>query len=307
MVMVVFGAGGNVGRHVAAALRSAGHPLRLTSRNPATLRPLDVTATFSAAALSEAAISEAAFSAAGGAAEVEVVAADLDRPDTLPAALAGATHAFIYARPDGIDGFVRAATDAGVRRVVLLSSAAVVLPGSARNPIARQHRAVESALEESGLSWTFIRPGMFATNTLWWWSRPIRNGAAVRLPYPEAMTAPVSERDMAALAVTALIEPGHGRQAYTVYGPQALTLREQVEHIGAALGRRIPVEEVTPEQARAELSEVMPAMGVEAIMGAWAAGTTTAPETSTIVEKLTGRPAQTFAAWARDHAADFRA
>lgn len=272
MTTVVFGARGGVGRHVAAGLTAAGVPVRLTSRTP----------------------------------DASHVRADLDAPQTLPAALEGATHVFLYARPAGIEGFVAAARSAGVRHVVLLSSAAIVQPGAARNPIARDHRIVESALEESGLSWTFLRAGMFATNTRWWWSRTIKSGEAVRLPYPEAMTAPVSERDLAALAVTALTERGHGRQAYTVYGPQALTLREQVGHIGAALGRAIPVEEVTPEQGRADLAATMPATAVEVVMRTWAAGAEAVPETSVIVEKVTGRSARTFAEWVCDHAADFR-
>ncbi|MEV4074877.1 NAD(P)H-binding protein [Nonomuraea fuscirosea] len=272
MITVVFGARGNVGRHVTAGLTASGVPVRLTSRTP----------------------------------DASHMAADLDVPEMLPAALEGASQVFLYAKPAGIEGFVTAARSAGVRHVVLLSSGAVVQPGADHNPIARDHRIVESALEESGLSWTFIRPGMFATNTRWWWTRAIKGGEPVRLPYPEAMTAPVSERDMAALAVKALTERGHGRQAYTLYGPQALTLREQVGHIGTAIGRKIPIEVVTPEQARADLGRTMPAMGVEAIMRAWAAGVETVPETSVIIEKLTGRFAQTFAEWARDHAADFR-
>jgi uncharacterized protein YbjT (DUF2867 family) len=272
MVTVVFGARGNVGRHVAQGLAALGVPVRLTSRTP----------------------------------DAAHVAADLDVPETLPAALEGASKVFLYAKPAGIDAFVAAARSAGVRHVVLLSSGAVVQPGAGRNPIARDHRVVESALEESGLSWTFIRAGMFATNTRWWWTRAIKGGEAVRLPYPEALTAPVSERDMAALAVTALSERGHGRQAYTLYGPQALTLREQVEHIGAAIGKEIPIETVTSEQARVDLGRTMPSMGVEAIMRAWETGTEIVPETSAIVEKLTGSPAQTFPEWAQDHADDFR-
>ncbi|MEU1878998.1 NAD(P)H-binding protein [Streptosporangium sp. NPDC020072] len=272
MVTVVFGARGSVGRHVAAGLAALDVPVRLTSRTP----------------------------------DGSHVAADLDAPHTLPTALEGASQVFLYARSEGVDGFVTAARSAGVRHVVLLSSAAVVQPGSAHNPIAREHRAVESALEESGISWTFVRPGMFATNTRWWWTEPIKKGEAVRLPYPDSMIAPVGERDMAAVAVRALTEQGHGRQAYTLYGPQALTLREQVGHIGAAIGREIPVEVVTPEEARADLSEKIPRMGVEAIMRAWEAGTRAVPETSIIVERLTGRPAQTFAEWAREHADDFR-
>ncbi|MEV4113230.1 NAD(P)H-binding protein [Nonomuraea sp. NPDC049695] len=278
MVMVVFGARGNVGRHVAAGLLAAGERVRVTSRDP---------------------------EKGGLPAGAEVVAADLERPETLPAALEGAAKVFVYAKPDGVAGFAEAARSAGVRQVVLLSSAAVVIKGADRNPIALQHRAVETALEESGLDWTFIRPGMFATNTLWWWREPIRGKGAVRLPYPESQTAPVHEKDLAALAVTALREPGHERQAYTVYGPESLTLRRQVELIGEAIGRTIAIEVISAEEAREELGRTMPPIGVEVTMRQWAARDGVPAQTSAVVEKVTGRAAHTFAEWAADHAADF--
>jgi uncharacterized protein YbjT (DUF2867 family) len=279
VVTVVFGGRGSVGRHVAAGLQAAGERVRVTSRAPET---------------------------AGFGPGVEVAAADLERPDTLPAALAGAERAFLYAKPDGIRGFVAAARSAGVRHVVLLSSGAVVSADAEHNPIARRHRTVEAAIERSGMDWTFIRPGMFATNTRWWWTESIRTGSVVRLPYPAAQTAPVHEKDMAALAVTALTEPGHGHQAYTVYGPESLTLRRQAEHIGEAIGRRIRVEVISPEQARAELGKVMPPIGAETILRAWEASDGIPARTSVIVGKITGHPAHTFAQWAADHVSDFR-
>jgi uncharacterized protein YbjT (DUF2867 family) len=279
MVAVVFGARGNVGRHVADGLLAMGERVRATSRTP---------------------------EVAGLSPRLEVVAADLERPETLLAALEGAEKVFLYAKPDGIQGFVEAAGSAGVRHMVLLSSAAVVAGDAERNPIARQHRAVELAIERSGIDWTFVRPGMFATNTLWWWRTPIRAEGVVRTPYPDAQTAPVHEKDMAALAVTALTEPGHRRQAYTVYGPESLTLRRQVEHIGDAVGRKIRLDVVSVEAARAELGRTIPPIGVETFLRQWAARDGTPAETSTTVAEVTGRPARTYAQWAKDHAGDFR-
>lgn len=279
MVAVVFGARGNVGRHVADGLLAAGERVRATSRTP---------------------------EAAGLSPRLEVVAADLERPETLLAALEGAEKAFLYAKPDGIQGFVEAAESAGVRHLVLLSSAAIVAGDAELNPIARQHRAVELAIERSGIDWTFIRPGMFATNTLWWWRTPIRAEGVVRTPYPDAQTAPVHEKDLAALAVTALTESGHRRQAYTVYGPESLTLRRQVEHIGAAIGRKIRLDVVSVEAARAELGRTIPPIGVETFLRQWAARDGTPAEISTTVAEVTGRPARTYAQWAKDHAGDFR-
>ncbi|MEU1547740.1 NAD(P)H-binding protein [Nocardia sp. NPDC005745] len=279
MVTVVFGARGNVGRHVAADLIAKGEQVRLTSREPGTagLPPVG-----------------------------QVVMADLERPETLPAALEGAERVFLYAKPDGIDGFVAAAETAGIRHVVLLSSGAVLQSNAADNPIARTHGIVESAIVESALEWTFIRPGMFATNALWWWQKSIRDEGVVRLPYADARTTPIHEHDLAALAVTALTEPGHHRRAYAVWGPESLTLRQQVQHIGEAIGREIVVEEISAEQARAELSETMPSIGVDAVLAGWKAGTVAPSPVSRIIEEITGRPARTFAQWASDHATDFR-
>jgi uncharacterized protein YbjT (DUF2867 family) len=279
MLTVVFGARGNVGRHVAAGLQAAGQQVRVTSRNPAT---------------------------AGFEAGMQVAAADLEDPGTLPAALAGAGGVFLYARPAGVQGFVRAARAAGIRHVVVLSSAAVVSAGAGHNPIAREHGAVELAIEQSGMEWTFIRPGMFAGNTRWWWAEPVRVAGTVRIPYPQAQTAPVHEKDIAALAVTALAEPGHGHQAYSVYGPQSLTLQRQVGQISDAIGRAIRVEVISRAQALAELGLTMSPAGADTILRAWEAGNGVPARTSVIVEKITGRPARTFAQWAADHAGDFR-
>ncbi|WP_247648713.1 SDR family oxidoreductase [Saccharomonospora xinjiangensis] len=278
MVMVVFGATGNIGRPVAAGLRAAGHEVRVTTRDPGS----------------------AAFPPGW-----DVVAADLLRPETLPAALEGADGVFVYAVEEGAREFARAAEKAGVRHVVLLSSEAVTHEGAEDSPIARQHRAVEIAIEESTLDWTFLRPGLLATNTRWCWQRPIRETDRVRLPYPGAHTAPVHEDDLAALAVTALTRPGHERRAYRVLGPESLTLAEQIQHVAEARGRAITVEHVTPSEARAELGATMPEVAVEAMLAHWAAQDGRRAEVSTVVEEVTGRPGRTFAEWAADHAADF--
>ncbi|MEU6561178.1 SDR family oxidoreductase [Nocardia nova] len=274
MGTVVFGARGNVGRHVAADLIATGEEVRLTSRQPGGLSP-------------------------SGA---EVVAADLERPESLSAALDGAQRVFLYAKPAGIDGFVAAAEAAGVRQVVLLSSGAVLRGPD--DPIGRDHRTVESAIEKSGLAWTFIRAGGFAANTLWWWRASIRDEGVVRVPYPQAWAAPIHEKDLAALAVTALTESGHDGHAYPAYGPEVLTVREQIRQIGSALNRDIAIEVISEEQARIELAKTMPRIGLDAVLSGWRAGTTTRPQVS-VISDITGRPAHTFAQWAVDHRDDF--
>lgn len=279
MLTVVFGASGNIGRHVANGLNSVGAQVRLTSRNPdmTTLPP-----------------------------GAEVVAADLERPETLSAALDGAHKVFLYAKPAGIDGFVAAAESAGVQHVTLLSSVAVVDLDPTSNPTAWMHMRVESALEASNLEWTFIRPGMFATNTLWLWQKAIREAGVIRLPYPDAQTAPVHEKDVAALAVAALTQPTHHGHAYIVSGPEAVTMRRQVQHIGEALGRGIAIEKSSVDDAREELVKTVPPFVAEAILDGWKAAAESPQSVSTTIADILGRPARTYAQWAEDHAADFR-
>ncbi|GAA4623283.1 NAD(P)H-binding protein [Actinoallomurus vinaceus] len=282
MVVVVFGARGNVGHHVADGLLAAGEQVRAVVRTPAA----DLTP------------------------GLDAVRADLDRPETLPTVFDGADKMFLYGmldpqRPYNIEKVVATAAAAGIRQVVLLSSVSVLEP-DADHPVPLLNRTIEQTIQRSGLDWTFLRPGSFAVNTRTWWADSIRADNVVRLPYPLAQSAPVHEKDIAALAVAALTEPGHSHQTYTVYGAESLTLQRQVEHIGEAIDRSIRIEHVSDEQARAEVGRTMHPVVAEAIVSQWAAGSGVPALTSTIVEKVTGAPAHTYAQWAVGHADDFR-
>jgi len=276
MTILVTGASGLVGRAVLDQLRAAGADVRASSRDP-----------------------QAAHLPTG----VPVVTADLTRPETLPAALDGVSRVFLYAQPEGI---VRAATAAGVEHVVFLSSSSTVTGPGADDPIAQRHLVVERALENSGMAWTFVRPGAFATNALRW-AGSIRAEGVVRMPYPRAQTVPIHEADIAAVAVTALTGSALHGAAPVLTGPDALTQEEQVAQIGAARGRGLRVEELTPEQARAAMAGSMPPPFVDTMLRMWAALEGVPAMISDSVERITGHPARSFAQWAHDHEADFRA
>ena len=277
--ILVFGGGGQVGRHVVGELLSAGVAVRATGRNPGalTLPP-----------------------------GVEVVRADLTDPSTLPAALHGVRKVFLYAVPQEIRSFVTAARSAGVEHVVLLSSDTVLDRIPARKAIADHHRVVEQALSSSGLATTFLRPDNFAGNVLLWgWDRTIRAEGVVRFPYPESASDAIHERDIAAVAAAALTQPGHEGGHYLITGPASITQREQALVIAEAIGRPIRVEELTPAAARDWYATFLPAWVLDATLGYWAATDGVPYQVTDEVERITGRPARTFAAWARDHAADF--
>lgn len=235
---------------------------------------------------------------------VEVVRADLADPATLPAALDGVRKVFLYAHPETAAEFAAAAGQAGVEQVVLLSSYTVLAPNAAANPIAVRHLAAERALEGAGFARTFVRPGYFATNSLRWQS--IRTDRVLRTAFPDATTAPVHERDIAAVAARALLDDTQDA-AYPVLGAGPVTIRDQVAAIAEALGEPVRLQEVDVDTYRADLVKQLPAPLVEMLIQAGGSVHQLPAEVATdAVPELLGRPALTFTDWAGDHAGDFR-
>lgn len=167
------------------------------------------------------------------------------------------------------------------------------------------HGEIERLIEHSGLAWTFLRPGGFATNTLGF-ADQIRTGV-VRWPYGQAGRSLIHEKDIAEVAAHVLTSAGHNGLKYVLSGPEVLTQAEQVQVIGDVVGREVRWEELTPEVAREEL---LAAWGnaefVDMALKAWG-GFVDSPELPTgTVEALTGRKPRTFREWAVDHADAFR-
>ncbi|MFI1169804.1 NAD(P)H-binding protein [Streptomyces sp. NPDC020801] len=291
MTFLVTGATGNVGRLVVGRLLEAGERVRALTRHPAT----------------------ASFPPG-----VEVVGADLTKPETLAGALNGIDRMYLFPVAETAREVVRLAREAGVRRIVVLSSGAVTTGHDSDF-----HLPVERAVEESGLDWTHVRPGEFMLNKLWLWGPSIREKRVVREPFPDSAWFPVHERDIADVAVLALRGEGHTGRAYTVNGPELITRRAQVEHISVALGQEVRLEVVSPQEAREDYlrqggfaaANADFLLGFEDYSGAesdpndqsetaqWTPASLPAMPTA---EEVTGRPARTFAEWARDHADDFR-
>ena len=156
---------------------------------------------------------------------------------------------------------------------------------------------------ESGREWTIVRPGMFAANAILWWGSQIQLGDEVRWPYGAVETAPIDERDIAAVAARALIDGAHVGRDYVVTGPTPLTQAEQVQAIGDVLGRRLVFHELTPDEFRAENPAYGPAANM--LLAAWAAAVGVPAYVTSTVEKITGTPARSFAEWSRNNAEAF--
>jgi uncharacterized protein YbjT (DUF2867 family) len=165
---------------------------------------------------------------------------------------------------------------------------------------------MERLIAAAGVASTIIRPGMFASNAVLWWATQIRDGDVVRWPYGAAETAPIDDRDIAAVAARALYEDGHAGGDYVLTGPDSLSQAQQVAIIGAAIGRRIQFEELTPEDFRRETEGRWPGRVVDMLLAAWEATIGRPAFVTSTVSDIVGSPPRTFRQWADDHAAAFR-
>jgi len=175
------------------------------------------------------------------------------------------------------------------------------------NPIRSMTEEIEQRIEASGLQWTFLRPHMIAANALIWWAPQTRAGDVVRWPYLETPTAPIDERDIAAVAVHALCEDKHAGAEYVITGPQSLSQLEQISTIARVIGRTLRIEEIPPDQARSESLPGIPTPVIlNTLLDAWAAAAGQPAYVTSTVEEITGTPARRFEEWATDHAAEFQ-
>lgn len=136
---------------------------------------------------------------------------------SVAAAMAGVDCAFlvgVFGPEDGDSdrGMVEAARAAGVRRIVKLSAIMAGDPRTGLGGIAHGHG--EEAVRESGLEWVILRPSVFASNTLSW-AEALRSGEPVPNMLGSGRQGVVDPRDVAEIAVAALVGPGRVGRTYT--------------------------------------------------------------------------------------------
>lgn len=272
MTILITGATGTVGRHIVNQLVGRGENVRALSRNP---------------------------KKAGFSEQVEVVAGDLMSPETLVPAFRGVRAMYLIQSSDQAGSeletspqVIELAEREGVERITFLT---VYGEGP-----------VEDAIKNSRLQWTFIQPVGFMANAIDDWQQSIREEGLVRVFQGGKKGAVIHESDIAAVAVAALLEEGHHGQCYTLTGPEAISAKEQVAIISQAIGKPIEFIELTEEQARKQwqekgYDEESIAFFLEMSKNPPEIGTTVLPT----VEKMTGRPAKTFAQWAAEHKREF--
>jgi uncharacterized protein YbjT (DUF2867 family) len=227
---------------------------------------------------------------------------DFDRSGTFAAALGGVDRVFLLRPPHmakaaAFEPFIDAMRAVAVRQVTFLS-----LLGVEKNPVV-PHHGIEKLVRGSGLGWTMIRPSFFMQNLTTTHLADVRAGRIV-VPAGNGRTSFIDVRDVGAAAALTLAAPGHAGRAYAITGPEALTYNQCAALLTAASGRRIVYTHPSGREfARHMAAQGFPPDMVRVMRGIYlVCKLHMAGRVTDELPRLLGRPAITFAQFARDSA-----
>ena len=228
---------------------------------------------------------------------------DWEDPTSWPEALAGIEAVYLVKpkTPDPagtVTSFLRSAES--IQRVVLLSEI-----DAGNRDEATDERKVEKALESSRTAWTILRPNWFMQNftTPSFYLEAIRDANELKVPTGGQPTSFVDTRDIADVAVAALLDSGHAGRAYTLTGPQAVTWAEVAALIGQAAGNEVRyIDPPLKEYLDASSQQGTARAAVEYYKRIYTSiqeGRTSI--VSADVQQVTGHPARTFSAFVAEN------
>ena len=246
MILVV-GATGTLGGHIARDFLETGKDVRILVRDPS---PSTAMAAMGMATSAESLIDAGA----------QPVYGDLKDRASLDGAVAGVdtvittANSVLRGGEDTVEtvdlhgnlNLIAAAQAAGVGHFIFTS--VLGADSTSTIPLVRYKAQAETALRESGISYTILAPNLFAE--VWIGAvvgAPLRAGQPVTL-VGEARRkhAFVSLVDVAAFAVAAVDNPAARNVTIPIAGPQGLSWREVVALAGQVLGQELPVIFVQP-------------------------------------------------------------
>jgi uncharacterized protein YbjT (DUF2867 family) len=231
------------------------------------------------------------------------VRGDLADADSLTAAMDGVNKVFLLCGPTEDEvrlnrNAIDVAKDSGVRLLVRSS----ILGSDPDSPatFARDHGACDRYLVRSGVPYVIVRPNLFQQNVPENTIPSIDADGRFYANAGHARLSMVDTRDVAAVAVAALTQPGHEGSSYDVTGPAALSYHDVAAKLSAALGREIAYVDAPDDAVRHALS----GFG----LGDWLVGALVdlyqdyrrsgtdgyAARVTDTVQRLTGRPPRTL-------------
>ena len=239
----------------------------------------------------------------------EVVVADLEKPETLDAAVVGVDKIYLLTSngPNGgqhgvnlIDAVKRSSGRPHIVRHGMF--------GDSRSRIFTHHEQVEAALAESRLSVTTLRPTFFMQNTMAG-AQTIASAGQLYWAMDDAKLAMIDIRDIAECAAVILTSDGHVGEKYVLTGPAAVSFHDVANALSGAFDKPVTYINVPSEAMVQSMTEMgfpeWTALGFAELMDGFKDGF--AKEATDNVERLTGHPARSVETFAKDFVGFFGA
>ncbi len=237
---------------------------------------------------------------------------DYDKQEGLESAFKDVDKLFLLTHPSSKSvehesNLVNEAKKSGIKHIVKQSIMRADLGADVE--AMRLHRQTEKLIEESGIPYTFLRPNEFMQGFINFQGTTIKSNNAFYIPAEDAKVSFVDARDIAAVAVKALVDGDkHYNKTYMITGPEALSYHQTAEILSNATGKKIEYVNISEEETREALKETgMDDWLIKTILDLYTLYRKGyASEVSSAVEQVTRRKATSFVEFAKDYADAFR-
>jgi uncharacterized protein YbjT (DUF2867 family) len=245
----------------------------------------------------------------------DFVEMDYSKPDTISRACNDVDSVFLLISGpralEYVSTFVNEAKKAEVKRIIKVSHfRADSSPGVT---ITRLHRQVEKVIEESGISYSFLRPNSFMQNFVNFHSSSIKSINAFYVPAGDAKVSFVDIRDIASVAANIPINRNNNddmtyiNRSYDITGPDAISYYQAADILSDTINKKIRYVNSTDDEARQGMRQVgMDEWFIKIALelyDSYRRGY--ASKISPAVELITGTKPKTFVEFAKDYASFF--
>jgi len=156
------------------------------------------------------------------------------------------------------ENITKAGSDEGIKKIVFNTSC-YVAPSDNGLAAHDGRRAIEKAMEESGMEYVVIRSMVFMDNLTRFWSKPsITNNNIFAYPCsPELKISWVCLEDVAKFMVASLSSSSMKADKIYVGGPEILLGKDVAEKFSKALGREIIFKSLEPQNFAGAMSKLV--------------------------------------------------
>lgn len=189
---------------------------------------------------------------------VELRYADYTEPESFQQALEGVDKLLLISASDIGERFEqhRNVIEAAVENEVeFIAYTSILGADSSEMSLAKEHRATEEMIRDTGITYAFLRNGWYIENYTDNLEPALEHGALLGSAGDGKISA-ATRRDFAAAAVEVLTGEGHDDAVYNLAGDEAFTMKELAAEISRQSGVEVVYKDMPADDYKAALEQM---------------------------------------------------